>query len=426
MKASTKTTIFVGIFKKNGEGYTLKHLLYGNDETAKGHNGHIVIPSESGVGFGISTLQYSTDIKYYLQQGDFIGVMPRNSWICGYTDGEGVVLSELGDDSFSANNTNIVPSVHFTTTDAEDIEQYEIQTRESLRRYRTLEPTIIGRAKKFICTQDTTILLLGDSIASDTMIGGSVQEHNYNGYQKALSDLLNIPMSNIIGAGSPGSGTDYFSSDIAWLNNGSKSVVHANPDVIISIVGANEKGNKWSVGSFDGIIEGEPIVLDLDFDTQSSQGTYGTIGATHFIQNVSFIIQRYINTYYNVRERSGVLQSDSVETADEKMSSVKIPYLIICTNLPQNRGGEFFEFSYPENWKRKRDAIVEVCNKYNIECVDLLSAMPWDASKEPIFNIAEWANKGIYTMDGLHPNYVGFRKIAGIICNQAGLVRADG
>lgn len=378
-------------------------------------------------GWHTEVVDVYNSLPYLLMKGDYIGVMTMTYFIGGYKEdvpvGWTLPFSAMHDPNnivkeYAPTATNVGLWIDFTTTgvDKGTLYSYEL----SKERFLTIN-TPTPREKMYNCTKDTKIFLLGDSIASDTAIGGTTADHNYDGWQKSLAELLGIPKSNIIRAGMPGLGAGWFSGDATWETNGVKSVRGSNPDIIISIVGANDSGEPWTVGTFSGVVEGEPICRDIPF-SEATQGQYGSIGAEYFIQNVSWILQRYLNTYYDLRTLANITDSDSYEDVDAKMSAVKRPRLIICTTLPQNRGGDKSYYSKPENWKRKRDAIVEVCNKYNIECVDLLEAMPWDYTKEPVFTSAVWQNKGIYTMDGLHPNRAGFKVISEIICNQAGLV----
>lgn len=409
---------YIGIFRKKGDvfhlqGYSL--ITYYGD----GVNGwHTEVVDVYGL------------LPYTLMAGDYIGIMTPQYFMGGYKDenpvGWTLPFSAMHDPNnivkeYVPTATNVGLWVDFTTTgvDRGMLYPYEL----SKERFLTIN-TPTPREKRYNCTNDTKIFLLGDSIASDTAVGGSIADHNYDGWQKSLAEILGIPESNIIRGGMPGLGVGWFSGDATWSSGGIKSVVGANPDIIISIVGANDSGEQWTVGTFSGVIEGEPICRDIPF-SEATQGQYGSIGAEYFIQNVSWIVQRYLNTYYDLRTLANITDSDSYEDVDAKMSAVKQPRLIICTTLPQNRGGDKAYYSKPENWKRKRDAIVEVCNKYNIECVDLLEAMPWDYTKEPVFTSAVWQNKGIYTMDGLHPNKAGFKVISEIICKQAGLVNGQ-
>ena len=393
------------------------------------------VASLNSVGDGINGW-HSESVDLYdsfpitLQKGDYIGVSSPQYFMGGYKDENPVgwifQVSPTHDKNniikeYDATETNIGVWMDFATTGVKGVENALILPYEKLKEQFYKQPVVVKRNRYTYCNENTRIFLLGDSIASDTAVGGNTTDHNYNGWQKSLSKILNIPESNIIRGGMPGLGAGWFSGDATWETNGVKSVKGSNPDIIISIVGANDSGEPWTVGTFSGVIDGEPICRDIPF-AEATQGQYGSGGAEYFIQNVSWIVQRYLHTYYDLRSLAGVSDNDSYEAVDEKMAKVKQPRLIICTTLPQNRGGDNACFSKPENWKRKRDAIVEVCNKYNIECVDLLEAMPWNPEKEPIFTSAVWENKGIYTMDGLHPNRAGFWVISEIICNQAGLV----
>ncbi|MCQ2386811.1 MAG: SGNH/GDSL hydrolase family protein, partial [Clostridia bacterium] len=90
---------------------------------------------------------------------------------------------------------------------------------------------------------------------------------------------------------------------------------------------------------------------------------------------------------------------------------------IFCTTLPQKRENDQNPFSNPENWLRKRNAVIECCEKYRVPCLDLYSLLPWDFSREPywVSPTSMVENRGIYTMDGLHPNKFGYRDIAHLV-----------
>src|SRR3546814_13810471 len=61
-------------------------------------------------------------------------------------------------------------------------------------------------------------------------------------------------------------------------------------------------------------------------------------------------------------------------------------------------------FSKLENWKRKRDAIVECCDRYKVHCIDLQTMLRIDMSLEPYYDSGSPAdtetNNGNLFMDG--------------------------
>ena len=70
-------------------------------------------------------------------------------------------------------------------------------------------------------------------------------------------------------------------------------------------------------------------------------------------------------------------------------------------------------------------AIIEACEKYNFPYLDLYTEVTksWKMDLEPFWtsptNMTN--NRGIYTMDGLHPNKYGYEIIAEAICADIGI-----
>lgn len=219
------------------------------------------------------------------------------------------------------------------------------------------------------------VLLYGDSMSSDDYVW---YKETIEGQTKATAIL----------AGFSGYTTFMLAEDSQL-----QRIYDNNPDVIICLVGGNDSGKSGTVGTF-GAVATEPIVDDTD----AANNFHG--GYHYLIQAVSHIIRR-VDYYYAAR--------------DEQR-----PYLIFCTPLPQKRENSYSEFSNPQNWLRKRNAIVECCNRYNIHCVDLYKLTNWDMDKEPYWTAPTDVvnNKGVYTMDGLHPNEKGYQQIAEIILSQ--------
>ena len=81
------------------------------------------------------------------------------------------------------------------------------------------------------------------------------------------------------------------------------------------------------------------------------------------------------------------------------------------------------EYNDPQNWLNKRNAIVECANKNNLPCIDVFSNIGIDWDKEPYYNqdldyvngAPTLANRGIYTLDGLHLNEYGFERLARLV-----------
>ena len=87
--------------------------------------------------------------------------------------------------------------------------------------------------------------------------------------------------------------------------------------------------------------------------------------------------------------------------------------MIFCTDLPQQRDSKDSPWSRKENWERKREAILECCEKNGVQCLDLYELCGFDMDKEPMYteptNMVN--NRGNYYMDGLHPNEKGIDRI---------------
>lgn len=88
--------------------------------------------------------------------------------------------------------------------------------------------------------------------------------------------------------------------------------------------------------------------------------------------------------------------------------------------MPQKRIDASSQYSAPENWERKRQAIIECCEYHDMPCIDLFKKFGVDMTKEPywVSPTDKTTNNGIYTMDGLHPNKYGYRRIAEILTNE--------
>ncbi|MDU1903304.1 MAG: GDSL-type esterase/lipase family protein [Dysgonomonas sp.] len=221
------------------------------------------------------------------------------------------------------------------------------------------------------------ILLYGDSISSTDYVW-------YKEYMELLTG------AEVYNAGFSGFNTAQLAK-----NEQLQRIWDYNPDLIICLVGGNDSGTKGSVGSFGNTQETSVDETDIDEDYLG----------THFIQAASHIMKK-IEQYYNLQNTS--------------CDSICKPYLVFCTPLPQKRENDSNPFSQKENWERKRDAIVEVCSKYQVHCIDLYNYCSWDFSQEPYWTSPTdmTTNRGVYTMDGLHPNKYGYEYIARVICGD--------
>ena len=255
------------------------------------------------------------------------------------------------------------------------------------------------RNVKLVLPSNAKILLYGDSISST----------DYTWYKDWMSYYTNL--SDVYNGGFSG----FTAAQIA-RNDAMSRIFNYNPDVIILLTGGNDIGDK--VGTF-GAIPDEDNVSETDISIDYN-GTY-------FIQAVSHMIRKITSYYYDVVARANLDGSETAQEKIDKIANVKLPYLAVLTPLPQKRSGGALTWSFEPNWIRKRNAVVECCNKYNIHCIDTYCLWGVDMSKEP-----EWSSptdkinqNGIYTMDGLHPSKVGYKKIVQLINGQIDIVVKD-
>ena len=169
-----------------------------------------------------------------------------------------------------------------------------------------------------------------------------------------------------------------------------------NPhDFSIWLVGGNDSGQANSVGTFSATspngIAGEPVVTQTDINIDYD--------GTKFIQAIDHMIRKYRSLFY-----------DWVT-----LNNGHKPRMIMCTDIPQKRQSSL-EYSNPVNWERKRQAIIEACEKNGIPYLDLLVLCSFDMSYEPAYvpPTDKTTNNGLYYMDGLHPNQYGMDLITSI------------
>jgi len=230
------------------------------------------------------------------------------------------------------------------------------------------------------------IMLYGDSISST----------DYPWYKQFMEELTGAEVYN--------AGFSGFNSQQLALDCQLQRIFDYDPDLIICLVGANDTGECGTVGTFGAT--DEPLVQETDI-TQDYDGDT-------FIQAISHIQRKVEAYYYNFKKRAGKANP----------STINRPYLVFCTTLCQNRAPvETNPFSQPVNWERKRDAIVESCLLFKVHCIDLFNMCSWDFSMEPSWTLPtdKVDDRGIYTMDGLHPNRYGAEYLSRCVCGDLGL-----
>ncbi|MBR2823430.1 MAG: hypothetical protein IKE24_07080 [Clostridia bacterium] len=167
-------------------------------------------------------------------------------------------------------------------------------------------------------------------------------------------------------------------------------------DFSLWLVGGNDPGEPGTVGTFsaDSALaeKGEPVVEEADPAADLAEET--------FIQSVDRIMRKYRERFYDFRTRD----------------DGRRPIMIFCTDLPQQRDGAESPWSQKENWERKRLAILECCEKNRVPCLDLYTLCGFDLSFEPFYTepTDTETNRGLYYMDGLHPNREGFDRITSL------------
>lgn len=216
-----------------------------------------------------------------------------------------------------------------------------------------------------------TIFLAGDSRSST----------DYSFYREALNEKSG---ADIIVGGASGWSTAQIASNTYFERL--KNYPH---DFSIWLVGGNDIGAPGTIGTFSANSlngqNGESVVSETDISADYSGNT--------FIQAVDHIMRKYKSMFYDWKT----------------LNNGQKPKMIFCTDIPQKRSGGDSTWSLKDNWLRKRNAIVECCEKNNIAMLDLYGLCNFDMSYEP-----EWTsptdkvnNNGLYFMDGLHPNKYG-------------------
>lgn len=286
------------------------------------------------------------------------------------------------------------------------------------------------------------------------LFGDSISSTDYTWYKDYLKKYTGAEA--VYNQGASGRNAAYQASNEYF------SRLNTNPcDIIIALIGGNDSGESGSIGTFSEDSElhrlGESIVTETNISNDYA--------GTKFIQAISHIIRKWKNEYYNYRLKANLsakivssndtstplyegtelqcleyakqqglelgygksyymMTTETAESKREKLIGVKMPKLYFCTTLPQKRYNDSNSYSKPENWERKRLAIIECCKKYEIPCIDLAKEFAIDWSLEPYWpgqgysGTSKTDNQGIYTMDGLHPNEFGYDWIARIISNH--------
>jgi hypothetical protein len=232
--------------------------------------------------------------------------------------------------------------------------------------------------------------------------GDSISSNDFTSYGIALADLTGV---NVWRAGFPGFNAAQLTQDFVF-----QRLFDVSPKLILALVGANDAGGAGSVGTFGAVLS-EPLVTEQDINVPYN--------GTTFIQAISYQMRKIKAHYYNIRERANLTGNETYGEYIAKLDAVNKPYLAFTTGLPQHRVNDSNPFSLYENWQRKRNAIVECCNRNNVHCIDTMNLIDYDIRLEPF---SSEGNLGIYTIDGLHPNYFGAFKLAQIVYGGLGII----
>lgn len=215
--------------------------------------------------------------------------------------------------------------------------------------------------------KNMNIFLAGDSRSSD----------DYTFYKDILTEKT---AANVIVQGWSGSTVRHQASDSYF------SRFTGTEDFVIWLTGGNDTGEV--VGTFDKFfpdLEDQPLVEETDIK-ESYNGTY-------FIQAVDHMMRKWKSLFYDWK----------------KLDNGHKPTLIFTSELPQQRYSSDSEWSNTDNCLRKSNAIKQCCIKNKIYYLDLYNICNFDMSFEPMYNppTDKINNRGLYYMDGLHPNKYG-------------------
>lgn len=289
------------------------------------------------------------------------------------------------------------------------------------------------------------------------LFGDSIFSSSYTWNKEALEGLT---LAEVYNAGFPGANAQLLARDNAF-----ERLTSYDPDLIIALIGANNVGDKGSIGTFSDSSQlaklGESVVTESDISKDFfTDGAYQSEGS--FIGAISHIIRKIKYLYYNFRDKANInanlikkdgseeaiftgtekecyehavtnsinfneyiiKPTDSEDIKTKKLNSVKKPQLIMCTPIAQQKASGINSSNKKENLERKRLAIIECCEKYNIPMIDLSNEFIIDWSKEPFYPGSNYSstnatdNQGLYTMDGVHPNRYGYSLMMSIINNH--------
>lgn len=243
------------------------------------------------------------------------------------------------------------------------------------------------------------IMLYGDSIFST----------NFPYLKEYLEAITGAEVYN---GGFPGYTTAQLASSACL-----ERALNYNPDIVVIMVGGNDVGSNYSVGTFGtmgGTLANEGKKDIPNIGEAYSGGSF--IEAAAYIANyLTYNIGGFRHREYikgNATDVGSQLSNES------DLDDAKKPLVFMCTTLPQQRGNAADNYSLYTCNVRKADAIREVCKCCNIPLLDLAVDAGFARVNESYWLGESVAfNKGTYMTDGLHPNKYGYKRMANLIAD---------
>ena len=334
------------------------------------------IPVKSGETLELSMHGHKSvnSVSYYDTNKKLIGAVVADiEYIIGSTEKFKYGIETIPDNTVFVRlcyriGASTISKCKYTVNISETMKQIHQQDTDIKNLYASLG--VIAQTTEKILT-GKTVFLAGDSRSST----------DYSFYGETMEEKTG---ATVIVGGASGWKTSAIASDSYFtrLTNN----VH---DFSLWLVGGNDTGESGTVGTFDNTsvngIGGESVVEETDISVDYNGNT--------FVQAVDHIMRKYKALFYDWKS----------------LNNGHRPKMIFCTDIPQKRNGGDSTWSLPDNWERKRQAIIECCKKNNVACLDLYALCNFDMDYEP-----EWTsptdkvnNNGLYFMDGLHPNKYG-------------------
>ena len=264
--------------------------------------------------------------------------------------------------------------------------KYLVNTNEVMHQFQQYGTDIKHLYSSFSAIAQTTEKFLAGKIIF--LAGDSRSSTDYSFYGETMEEKTGAA---VIVGGASGWKTSAIASDSYFTR-----LTNNAHDFSIWLVGGNDTGESGTVGTFDNTstngLCGEKVVEETDISIDYSGST--------FVQAVDHIMRKYKKLFYDWKA----------------LDNGHKPKMIFCTDIPQKRSGGDATWSLPDNWERKRQAVIECCKKNNVACLDLCALCNFDMEYEP-----EWTsptdkvnNNGLYFMDGLHPNKYGIDVITSL------------